>query len=156
MFLHMMPILTQPCHIADLTQAPNFQVLLALYAQESALDELPTPHADLKAYQMLEDQGTLQIVGAWLDDELVGFIGVNLTYAPQYSINLGMTLFFFVLPKYRKHGTGKKLIDSVCKELHKFGAKALLIGAPAESRLAKAAGLLGFRESNRLYLKRLQ
>lgn len=125
------------------------------YARESALADMPTPLPDLNAYRALENNGSLIIVGAFLDSNLVGFMACHLAYVPQYGAVVGMTLVFFVDPRYRKKGTGAHMLALVEQKAQQANASGLVIGAPADSRLAKAAPMLGFRETNRLYFKRL-
>ena len=141
------------CKLQDLTSAPTFGALLQAYARESSLPGLPTPEPNLGAYQALEDEGLLKTAAAYDGDTLVGFISAQLVNAPQYNATVGMTLAFFVEEKHRAYGTARHLIDALSTVLKCYDAKGLVIGAPSESRLAKAANLLGFHETNRLYFK---
>ena len=141
--------------VNDVQTADNIDLLLDEYAQESALDGMPSPVPDWRVYRIAEEAGCLFSFGAYADDKLVGFIGVQMTYAAQYSAHIGSTMAFFVDSNYRKFGTGKYLVDHASDELSKRGAAAIAIGAPSESRLAKAAQSLGFKETNRLYMRTL-
>lgn len=141
------------CTVQDITSAPGFEALTAKYARESSLDGMPVPVPDLGTYQALEDQGTLTVCAAMDGEDLVGFMAAQIVFAPQYGATLGMTLAYFVDPEFRPYGTGARLADAMCTVLDAKGAVGLMIGAPSESRLAKAAGLMGFKETNRLYFR---
>lgn len=143
----------RPISVSDIRAASNLVELLAEYAQESAINGMPVPMPDWNLYQSLEDTGGLLIFGAYSDTQLVGFMGANLAYAAQYSATLANTMAFFVAASHRKFGTGKRLADRMTEEAFQRGASAVAIGAPSESRLAKAAEVLGFKETNRLYLR---
>ncbi len=142
--------------IPQLQTADNINALLDAYVQESALSVMPEPIPDWESYTSIEESGGLIVHGVYEEDILVGFMVVMLCYAAQYSATIGNTMALFVLPEYRKFGTGKKLVDSVAEAASRRGATALAIGAPSESRLAKAAESMGFKETNRIYLREMQ
>lgn len=141
------------CTVLDVVDASTYGALIAAYAQESALDDMPAPQPDVAQYLALEQQNALVVVGAFEGDTLVGFMACALNYAPQYGAFVGMTMVLFVGKAHRKHGTGSRLVALMEDEARKRGAVGIVIGAPSDSRLAKAAPLLGFRETNRLYFK---
>lgn len=143
----------KPISITQIQAASNIDALLDAYAQESALSVMPEPLPDWDGYTAMEDSGGLIVHGAYAGDTLVGFMVIMMCYAAQYSASIGNTMAIFVLPEYRKFGTGKKLVDSVAEAAFSHGMAALAIGAPSESRLAKAAESMGFKETNRIYLR---
>lgn len=143
----------KPTSVAQIQAASNIDVLLEAYAQESALSVMPEPMPDWDSYVAMEESGGIIAHGAYVDDALVGFMVIMMCYAAQYSASIGNTMAIFVLPEYRKFGTGKKLVDSVADAAFTHGMAALAIGAPSDSRLAKAAESMGFKETNRVYLR---
>ena len=148
-----MTIEIRPCTVLDVVDASTYEALIAAYAQESALDDMPAPVPDVAMYYALEANGSLKIVGAFCNGELVGFMACALNYAPQYAAIVGMTMVFFVDQAHRTFGTGARMVEAMKVQAKAHGAVGLMIGAPAESRLAKAAPILGFKETNRLYFK---
>jgi GNAT superfamily N-acetyltransferase len=149
----MSEITIQPCTVTDIVEASTYEALIAAYAAESALDEMPAPEPDIAMYHALEASGSLKIVGAFCQGQLVGFIACNMNYAPQYAAIVGLTMVFFVDQAHRTFGTGARMVEAMKHLAKAHGAVGLMIGAPAESRLAKAAPILGFKETNRLYFK---
>lgn len=139
--------------VAKIQAASNIGELLDAYAQESALAVMPEPMLDWDIYEALEESGGIIAHGAYVDDTLVGFMVIMMCYAAQYSADIGNTMLLFVLPEHRRFGTGKKLVDSVAEAAFTHGMAALAIGAPSDSRLAKAAESMGFKETNRVYLR---
>jgi len=146
-------ILIKPISITQIQAASNIDALLDAYAQESALSVMPEPLPDWDGYAAMEESGGIIAHGVYAGDTLVGFMVIMMCYAAQYSASIGNTMAIFVLPEYRKFGTGKKLVDSVAEAAFSHGMAALAIGAPSESRLAKAAESMGFKETNRIYLR---
>lgn len=148
-----MSIHIKPTSIAQIQAASNIDALLDAYAQESALSVMPEPMPDWDSYAAREKSGGIIAHGAYVDDTLVGFMVIMMCYAAQYSAWIGNTMALFVMPEYRKFGTGKKLVDSMAEAAFTHNMVALALGAPSNSRLAKAAELMGFVETNRVYLR---
>lgn len=143
----------RPCTVIDVVGASTYEALIHAYAAESALDDMPTPEPDVAMYHALEANGSLKVVGAFSQGQLVGFMACNMNYAPQYAAIVGLTMVFFVAHSHRTYGTGARMVEAMKALAKAQGAVGLMIGAPAESRLAKAAPILGFKETNRLYFK---
>ena len=90
--------------ISDLEKAPNIQALLNEYASESSISGLPHPKAKVEPYKMLESAGALDVYGAYVHEELVGFITVLVSILPHYGEKVAVTESFFVAKKHRKSG----------------------------------------------------
>ena len=95
--------------ISDLESAPNCAHLMAEYAAESSILGLPAPVTDLEKYKDLESRDLFHAIGAWLDDKLIGWIGVLSTISLHYGIRISMAEGFFVLKEHRNTLAGLRL-----------------------------------------------
>lgn len=134
---------------------PNFKSLTDEYAGESKIAEMPCYNLDINCYQQLEAAGLYHVLGAYVDDELVGFVAVLVTTVPHYSVKISSTESFFVAAAYRKGGTGLKLLRAAEQCAKEQGAVILYCNAPVGSRLAQALPVMGFRESHRVFCRSL-
>jgi GNAT superfamily N-acetyltransferase len=75
---------------------------------------------------------------------------------PHYSALAATTESWFVSAAARKGGTGKRLMDAAEAKARELGAVGFLISAPTGGSLERAAPMLGYRETNRVYFKALQ
>ena len=141
--------------LAELTSAPNFQQLIDLYAEESALPEIGRPFADLAMYAAIEQAGVMSVVCAYQGGLLVGFIVLLANRLPHYGQIVATTESFYVHPDYRKGGTGKLLLGLADHNARGKGAVALMVCAPADSTLDKVLPLWGLRHTNTVYTKAL-
>jgi hypothetical protein len=142
------------CSFNDLAHAAGFDALCAEYAAESGrMAELGAPKVDGGAYRAMEAAGIAHCIGAWCDDELVGFGVVTISVLPHYSKLIGCLISFFVASSARKGSAGTRiraLAERIAKER---GALGLMISAPSESRLDVILPRIGYRATNRLYFK---
>ena len=141
--------------IDELKLEPNFKELTDEYAAESKIAEMPSYNLDINCYQQLEAAGIYHLFGAYVDDKLVGFIGVLVTRVPHYSVAISSTESFFVSAAYRKGGTGLKLLRTAEQCAKEQGAVILYCNAPEGGRLAKALPVFGYRESHRVFCRSL-
>lgn len=141
--------------MADIWAAPNCVDLLREYAEESSIEGLPTPTAKKKLYDALEVSGNLHALGAFIGSEMIGFIIVLNTPATHYDITLFTTESFFVSKLHRATGAGLKLLNEAEKFAKDNNACGLLISAPAGGRLASVLERREYKETNRVFFKRL-
>ena len=146
-------LMIENCSIADIEAAPNIKELLAEYAEESRIKGLPEPTAKVEIYKHLEKTSALHVIGAWLDDILVGYITVLSPVLPHYSALVAVAESFFVSKEHRKTGAGLKLrraAEQSAKALHSPG---LLVSAPFGGDLAEVLPHTGYVETNRVFFK---
>jgi len=151
----MQSITIRPCAVDDIKAAPNLGTLLAEYAAECALDGLGEPCPRWDTYYKLEAAGILHIIGAFECGSLAGFIFLLVAEVPHYSAIVATTESFFVADRARKGGTGLKLLREAERVCAALGAVGFLVSAPANGRLAKIMPRVGFRESNRVFFRKL-
>lgn len=147
----------RPATVADLEHAPNRDALLDAYSRESRIDGMPENRANWRTYHHLEDVGALHVLGAFEEEEMVGFLFLLLAELPHYAGVLTATSeSFFVLPEHRAGGTGVKLLRAAEALAREHGAECLVVSAPAGSRLdAFLAGLGRYRIADHIYFQRL-
>lgn len=148
-----MTTVVRECLAGELANASNFDALCVEYAAESGIPELGDANVDVPAYRAMEAVGMACCIGAWRDDELVGFGVVTLSVLPHFSKRVGCLISFFVAASARKGGTGTRIREAAERIAKERGGEGLFISAPSESRLDAILPRSGYRATNRLYFK---
>jgi ribosomal protein S18 acetylase RimI-like enzyme len=75
----------------------------------------------------------------------------RLFYEPPEA---GVIVDFYLLPEYRRHGTGRKMIDEATQRLRKMGAQIIIAEFPLQNKIASSFyEKLGFRGTIGLYAR---
>lgn len=75
----------------------------------------------------------------------------RLFYDPPVA---GVIVDFYLLPEYRRHGTGKRMIDEATQRLKKMGAQIIIAEFPLQNKIASSFyEKLGFRGTIGLYAR---
>lgn len=148
-----MSLTIRKCSIAEMEASPNIHELLAEYAAESAINGLPSPSAKVEMYKHMESVGTLHIIGAFLDDVLIGYITILKPVLPHYSVAVAVAESFFVAKAYRKTGAGLKLLHEAENYAKEKSSPGLLVSAPFGGNLAEVLPHVGYTETNRVFFK---
>jgi len=151
-----MPVTVRPCTYSDVESAPAFEAMLDEYGDESSVDPAwrPVPQGD--TYRALEANGVLHVLGAYLDDEMVGFLSILVTVLPHFGRVAAVTESFFVTPAARKTGAGLHLLREAEALALGRGAEGLLVSTPAGGALDRVMGhLYSYRLTNRVYFRGL-
>ncbi|CAB5162182.1 acetyltransferase domain containing protein [uncultured Caudovirales phage] len=151
----MTPITIRHCAASELLDAPNRYELWDEYALESSINGLPHPNVQIDMYRMLEQQGVIQLIGAFDDTKLIGFVAVLANVLPHYGVIMAITESFFVSKDYRKTGAGLKLLREAERHARSIKAPGLLVSAPFGGRLAEVLPHVGYDETNRVFFKKL-
>lgn len=97
------------------------------------------------------------MIGAYLDDILVGFCHVLVSLNPHYSALLAVTESLFVAAAHRGTGAGLALLREAENVARERGAAGMLVSAPTGGTLAAVLEhSKGFRETNRAFFRGLQ
>ncbi len=88
-------------------------------------------------------------------NKLVGVLRAELRdrlfYDPPKA---GVIVDFYLLPEYRRHGTGKRMIDEATQRLKKMGAEIIIAEFPLQNKIASSFyEKLGFRGTIGLYAR---
>lgn len=148
-----MGLIIRKCTISEIENSPNISDFLTAYASESAIKGLPHPSAKAKTYKALEDIGAIQVIGAFVDNLIIGFIIILSNVLPHYDVQAAVSESFFVLKSYRKTGAGLKLLREAENYSKDSGACGLLISAPIGGDLAKVMPHIGYLETNRVFFR---
>jgi GNAT superfamily N-acetyltransferase len=143
--------------VAEAFASPDFPALCREYAEESAIAGLPAPQEKLAAYQMLEAGGSEAFCayGAFLGEALIGFVALLTPILPHYGIAIAVAESLFVAKAHRKTGAGMLLIRRAEEHAREMRSPGLLFSAPSRGRLAALLPRIGYRETNRAFLKEL-
>lgn len=134
---------------------PAFSALCREYAAECALAGLPDPQEKLSAYQALEVNGSevFSAYGAFLGETLIGFAALLTPVLPHYGAAIAVAESLFVGSAQRKTGAGMLLIRRAERRAKELGCPGILFSAPSGGRLATLLPRIGYRETNRVFLK---
>ena len=141
--------------VAEAFANKEFPALCREYAKESALAGLPDPQEKLSAYQALEASGSdvFSVFGAFLGDTLIGFVALLTPVLPHYGVAVAVAESLFVGSEYRKTGAGLMLIRQAEKRARERRSPGVLFSSPSGGRLAALLPRIGYRETNRVFLK---
>ena len=142
--------------VANMEREPNLAALFAEYAQESATPELGTPDVQLEMYRQMEAAGALKILAAYDESAtLVGFMVLIVSVVPHFGRCIASTESYFVTKSARGGGTGIKLLHCAEQLARDLGAVAFFVSSPSNGRLAKVMPRMGYRETNRVFMRGL-
>lgn len=139
--------------IAELAEVPHIYELLDEYASESSISGLPHPFAKVEVYKNLEANGAIEVIGSFLDGELVGFIIVLAPILPHYSARVAVVESFFVMKEYRKTGAGLKLEKAAREYAKEQNSCGILFSSPVGGSLAEVLPKIGYTETNRVFFR---
>jgi GNAT superfamily N-acetyltransferase len=148
-------LIIKKCTVAELEAASTFEALLVGYAEESHIDGLPPPKAQMETYRLMEGAGAIQCFGAFVDDALVGLAVVLTSLLPHYGAFVSVMESIFVDRHFRKTGAGLKLLHAA-EEHAAEKSRGILVSAPKDGSLAAVLERRDdYRETNRVFFKRL-
>lgn len=143
------------CTVAELEAAPNLFEVLEEYAREAATPELGPAQAQIETYRAMDASGMFHPIAALEDGMLAGFILPVVVVLPHYGVVAATVESFFVPKAERKRGIGLRLLACAEELAREFGAKALLLTAPAGGVLAKVMPGRGYRHSGEVFVRSL-
>lgn len=144
------------CTIDEIEHAPNIGAIVAEYVEESHNPELPSPDVQWEHYKALESSDLLVPIGAWMGDELVGFVTMLASKMPHHGKTLAITESFFVAKAHRKGGAGLKLLRAAEHHAKGIGSPCLLVSAPHGGALEAVMPKLGYRHANTMFVRSLR
>jgi GNAT superfamily N-acetyltransferase len=102
---------------------------------------------------MLEQVGTAHTIGAFREDDLVGFIIVLVAVLPHFGRRVASTESFFVAQSERKSGAGLQLLREAERLARELGAVGFFVSAPIGSRLASVMPRARYREASTIFFR---
>lgn len=147
-------VTARKCSVSEIVDNPAFPALHRAYAAEASISGFPDPTEKMASYRLIETSGIFQAYGAFLEgDLLVGFMAVLTPVIPHYGVAITVTESLFVAKEHRKTGAGLKLIRAAETHARDSGSPGLLVSAPSGGPLADVLPHLGYRETNRVFMK---
>jgi GNAT superfamily N-acetyltransferase len=141
--------------VASLFSEESDNNLFNLYEAESIVLEAPISNPSIEAYMALEEQDKLTVIGLYSNDKLIGFCMLIYVFLTHSSSMAAIVDAFFVHPKHRNFGAGKRLISHAEKIAIDKGAVIITMTSPAGSRLSKVAHSFGYKNTNLIHTKKL-
>lgn len=141
--------------LAEIEASPELGALLDEYAAESANDEIGAAAPQIDTYRGMESAGLFHAFAARMDGRLIGFLFLLVPTLPHFGKMVGVTESYFVAAAYRKTGAGSLLRLAAEKMARECGAVGILLSAPIGGQLEKVAPHVGYRETSRVFFKRL-
>lgn len=151
-----MTLIIRKCTISEIENAPNISELLEEYANESSIKGLPHPFAKADTYKHLENTNSIYVIGAFIENMLIGYIIMLSPILPHYSTRVAVVESFFVQEQYRKTGAGLKLLHMAENQAKDMSAYGILVSAPFNGSLTKVLPNVGYQETNRIFFRNLK
>lgn len=121
--------------------APNAQELIDEYAAECSIPDAEPQH---QMYEAMEKSGVLQCFGAYVADELIGFVSVLSSVMPHNGKRIATIESLFALPSHRDSGAGNALLSAAEQYTSESGCVALIctarVGSALETILSRRPG----------------
>lgn len=140
----------------QLESDPSWPMIVAEYADECRIAGMPACEYQGDMYRMLESQGVMHLIGAYVGDTLVGFCNLLLTRLPHYGKVVGTMESMFVAKNWRKSGAGIGLIREAERVSANGGAVAVLMTAPTGGSMERLMPMVGYRHTNTVFFKALE
>jgi GNAT superfamily N-acetyltransferase len=140
--------------VAELMLSAEFPALVEGNARESALPEMPPPYPKLERYQPLESTGVLATFVWASGGRIVGYLLVLTCVVPHYERPMAVIESIFIDTAHRKGGAGLAFLQAAEERARHQGCQHVLASAPSGGRLADVLPRRGYREANRVFVKR--
>lgn len=125
------------------------------YEEECGYSHTPEFNPSIELYERMEAQGSLVIIGVFIQAKLVGF-AILLTHPlPHYSIQATSIDAIFISKGYRKYNAGKNLFNLIENYASSISSKQLVCSAPLGGSFDKVAKSFGLIPTSRVYGKAL-
>lgn len=141
--------------IKDVLDDPAFPELLAMFERAVAVEGLPTSKWRRDIYELLEDSGRILSLAAYMDGELIGFLGLMVSMLPQYGEEVAVIDTVFVRPEHRGTGAGLQLVHEAEAWARETGAVAVMLSTPVDGVLGRIVQRWGYQQTRHTYMKLL-
>lgn len=142
------------CSFGGLADDPEFDGLVAEYAQESKIKGMPPINWARETYEGMESMGMVHCLALRdTEEKLIGFAILLCTVYPHYSKLAVTAESLFVTRKYRQGGSGMKLIKAIEAHARKIGAVGVLLSAPHGGSLEAVAPRIGYEQTNSVFFR---
>lgn len=140
----------------ELESDPQWPEMVAEYAGECHIAGMPPCEYQGDIYRAMEKTGMVRLIGAYIDDMLVGFCNLIISVLPHYGKAVGTAESLFVGKAHRSTGVGLGLVRAAERECANAGAIAMLMSAPAGGSMERLMPQIGYRHSNTVFFRALE
>ena len=134
--------------------AEGFDDLVREYAEECRILGLPDPIPNIETYKALDGSGFYCCLSAMDGERIIGIACLLAPLNPHYGRHIAAMESYFVRPDYRAGtGAGLALLREAAAWAQEMGCPALMVSAPADSRLQRILPGQGYRETNVVYTR---
>ena len=141
------------CAFGEVEGNTCFPALRQEYADECRLAGLPPPTEKLAIYHQLDTQPFFTVFGAFEETSLIGFVALLHPTVPHYGIVIAVAESLFVGKRHRRTGAGLRLIKQAEQYAAEISSPGILFSAPSGGILADVLPRIGYKETNRAFLK---
>lgn len=103
----------------------------------------------------LESSGALILLGAWADEQLVGYAVSWMSREPFASRRIAHGGAIYVAPSHRRHGLAQRLLAESEARARSAGCASIVWHSPGESRLGAVVERRGYQPIETIYRKDL-
>lgn len=136
---------------------PDFKKLVDEYSAECSIEGMPPTNHDYDLYQKMEKAGFAQMLGAYKDSSLIGFLVLLVSPNAHYGCKIGSTESIFVSKNHRSHGAGLKLLKTAEEIAKVMGAAGMFVSTPHGKQFADVMEKMdSYKETNRVFFKGFQ
>lgn len=144
----------RPMTVAEFFNRPEANDIIAEYTTESGNPDLGNAMPSQKQYEQMERSEILNVIGAFDEDSLVGFVTVVVTMYPHFGKLVGSVESIWLRKDKRAGGAGLRLLKAAFANAKERGAVGCYLGARFGSRQHKLYERL-FQPMNVLFWKKL-
>lgn len=138
----------------EVFSSEGFDALASEYALECRMHGLPDPAPRLEAYRALDVSGCYCILAAMDGGSVAGIACLLAPVIPHYGRHIATMESYFVRPCYRAGtGAGLALLREAEKWARELGCPALMVSAPADSRLQRILPRQGYEVTNVVFTR---
>lgn len=141
--------------VAEIEGSPEFAAMVPDYAAESQIGGMPPANPQWETYHTLESLGLLHVFTATFEGRMIGYLSLIVSVLPRYGVPIVVTESYFVSRGHRKSGAGLKLLEAAEQKTRDLGATVILVSAPSEGALARVLPRKGYRETSRVFFKKV-
>lgn len=151
-----MPKLSYQLEALDEAWDDLLDVLEHYWGEVRGAQEAQSLDLDRNVYDIYETNGSLLLLTARDEDELVGFVAMTVSYHHHHQSDLcGFFDAWYVVPAYRRAGVGQTLVGTIEALARDRGVVRLYAGSSTKLDVSTLFERMGWSETEILYSKTL-
>lgn len=145
------------CTIEDIVSSSVYEKMIREYEKECKNTNITVDtYPNIDKYKAIEKAGVLLCVGVFNDSVMVGFAIIIISEMLHYSKLATTVESQFILKKYRKFGTAKKMYEFIENKCSEIGSSAMFMSAPIGSNLDKISKYIGYKPVSTFFIKTIK